>query len=642
MAANLCCFPSRTHYKKNFDVDLEITETPAKKMYPIKSLKATELPLRLVSIAAKRSELVTDENAQQIIQDGGYAIVSHVWGRISSAVVSFNGVNWRVPTSSQEKIDSILRHAQEAGHLWLWMDILCIDQGNETEKLSEMPKMGNYYKNARSTVVVVDCGTLVCEKAMWDCINYSGGLDKLKVIGEYGTVISHQFAQCSIAVGNLFSEMWFWRVWTYQECLLSNDFEVICSHGDTAKLTIDEWLDIAMKMHLLHSQSYPGSLELLHWKVSRDFSAISEIAHVRKSMRKAHEGDLSHGKQLLTTILTAVFSRDCFFTDDRLFGILGLLSYGENLVVEYGKIVESFQKLAKLAVTHGDASILAMKKADKTKGVERSDALQRNVWEIDWEKPEIGWGWLGILQGGAPTSEFSDLKRVSPSRKGIEDDSIGEIDNDGILSIDCIEIGTIRWISTGVRSTTDPEDVVELISQLHYQAGCSSEMIAEWLASLVPASRGKAAIPAAVPLVEFSLSLGDSRDWDLPKAIRALKDKFYDDGVHGDHGFWDLRNIADMVFQQYGNRVYGKHIGCAAVVKSPHGEDHIVVLDQRAPIDSRVFGYAIAERGTPIGGVMTLICEKYKDSDMWSVIARSTPIHMSADKLTKYSIVETK
>ncbi|KAL2802105.1 heterokaryon incompatibility protein-domain-containing protein [Aspergillus granulosus] len=93
-----------------------------------------------------------------------FDIVSYRWGKKanpwSCAQPSQNwdglpGVNWRV-TVRKAKLKEILRLMEEAEIDYLWTDCVCLDQENEAEKLVEVGRMYEYYKNADKCHIIIN------------------------------------------------------------------------------------------------------------------------------------------------------------------------------------------------------------------------------------------------------------------------------------------------------------------------------------------------------------------------------------------------------------------------------------------------------------------------------------------------------
>ncbi|KAH7903032.1 hypothetical protein BJ138DRAFT_1184602, partial [Hygrophoropsis aurantiaca] len=89
-----------------------------------------------------------------------YLVVSQVWGNIKEHLI-IPSVAWGVPISNRAKWHAILDYCKRKQICWLWMDILCIDQTQNSpaadqEKAKEIPKMAAYYRGATACLVIPD------------------------------------------------------------------------------------------------------------------------------------------------------------------------------------------------------------------------------------------------------------------------------------------------------------------------------------------------------------------------------------------------------------------------------------------------------------------------------------------------------
>lgn len=85
-----------------------------------------------------------------------FDIISYRWGEITPKYdCGIEGVNWRV-TISSGKLEDIKRLMIAAKVQYLWVDCVCINQDNETEKSIEIAQMYNYYQQAERCHILID------------------------------------------------------------------------------------------------------------------------------------------------------------------------------------------------------------------------------------------------------------------------------------------------------------------------------------------------------------------------------------------------------------------------------------------------------------------------------------------------------
>ncbi|KAJ1551372.1 hypothetical protein HK096_000507 [Nowakowskiella sp. JEL0078] len=592
-------------------------------------------PKRIWNVVLKRSELVTEEIKESIAHEG-YVVVSHVWGPWVRQI-DIEGVPWPVPLQKLEKFFALTKYAKDRGYKWMWMDVLCIDQSNSNEKLEELPKMSSFYSDALCAILVVDCCTLSAEEQLFALFpKWPITIAEIPVKGELGAGISHEFGKLQAAAAHLFADEWFWRVWTYQkafdysECVLPKRFECICAHGEKSKKSLDEWLTAGHLLQATHSISYPGALPIEnHWRTGREFTSISNLALIRQRL-------LEGSSLQLTPIIASLSTRESSLIDDRLFGILGLLAYGKYMKVEYGNTRLAWKQISCLAVEFEDFSILAFKEPPVST---HSSIIPGN------DKNEVeGWSWFGPLMNQIPVYEYSHLY---PLCSHINDQSsvsllresdvpfVPEIDmSTGRLKIECGIVGTISWVKEAAGLTvTDPADIMELISQFIFEGKVPKARVTAWLIDMLPTT-ATAAIEIAEYLVNYCISLGDSRSWNK-KIYDDIETEYRRDGTEGQHGMWDLRNMVEYTITHYSNQWRAESIGRAAIITGEDESIHLVVLDHEVETGARVYAYAEIDRAEGRKGLMTFICTK-SDTHSNSTIsyqqvsARATPIHSAA------------
>ncbi|KAJ3035351.1 hypothetical protein HDV00_004051 [Rhizophlyctis rosea] len=627
-------------------------ETPPPSRAPIERSKFTGLveplekddprllkfPHRIWDITHQKSVPVTPEILDHLRQDS-YVVVSHVWGSPTALYNrDYPGVHWQIPVRSTRKVDSVIAHAQKRGYKYLWMDVLCIKQDDDAEKEREVPRMGHYYSLAAGCIVMMECGTIAAEQYVWSQLpSWPLNPDSIAGFDPKGGA-SHQMRVLSSAIATHFEDEWFWRVWTYQECILPTwSAEVICDHGDCSEHTIDDWLEVAVVLQEIHSRSHPGHLPIARpWPGLRNFGFIYSLGKVRARGRGSGEGKA----MMLGPLVNAITGRECSRKDDRLFGILGLLAYGHWMTVEYGEPQKAWKEMATVAILAGDVSILAFKRCVDTGPSNQSSLpprLQVSIADVSTSTVD-GWRWLSAINGSGPTNEYDHLNLLDPnpyhidlspeSSPVVDNPKPPYVDSNGILHLNCLKIGTLEWVApTWGYTDDDPEDLVEVLWQLHHQAEIPTPTIEKWLTSMLEttATTALSAIPLILSILTSLPASLDTSEWTHgSQTCKLISRAFKDDSTHG---LWDIRNTIDKVLQQYGNRTRLGHIGRPAVIINAATKTrHIVVLDQPAPVRAEVWAYAVVERAGGRKGLMTLVCEG-GEGGVLGVRARSTPVH---------------
>jgi hypothetical protein len=157
---------------------------------------------------------VTLRQAQEEIC-GHYTALSYVWGDPDdTTTILVEGYSLRV-TKSLECAFRYLR--DEKRYLCVWADSVCINQKDEgeNEKSKQVQQMGRVYEIAHHTVIFLgECET-AAEAALSRCLSYYEKGTRMSLIGtdlEVFQVLKH-LLHCS----------WFYRMWIFQELVLSHD-----------------------------------------------------------------------------------------------------------------------------------------------------------------------------------------------------------------------------------------------------------------------------------------------------------------------------------------------------------------------------------------------------------------------------------
>ncbi|KAK6840136.1 hypothetical protein PG987_006002 [Apiospora arundinis] len=226
-----------------------------------------------------------------------FDIISYRWGTtIEPYTCGIPGVEWPI-VLAPAKLEEIKRLMVAADIAYLWADSVCINQSAPAEKAGEIAKMYEYYKSARRCHVLLDMDDVWDPQGIVDdlrflghVLSYIGGaalatearlgdnltrrlaawaddepwafeLDRgvVRSAGiEMGVV--NCYATCIHRVRSLFRNLYFSRVWTFQEMLLGKNI-TMWGINDTHISYIGEfevWMDLAI-------DAQDKAVKLLDW-----------------------------------------------------------------------------------------------------------------------------------------------------------------------------------------------------------------------------------------------------------------------------------------------------------------------------------------------------------------------------------------
>ena len=239
----------------------------------------SHLPLRL--LGHNNGELFVFEPSVHKVDH--FDIISYTWGSETSPYrCGIKGVDWDV-TIPPARLEYIKRLVISSGVQYLWVDCLCINQ-TEPEKSVEVAKMYEYYKSARRCHIMLDLlevwnpqdivdnlkfidhvlshmrGAALASEAreltekvtsrltMWankkwvfpieESIVRSAAID-MGVLNCYSTCIKH--------VKSLFDNLYFSRVWTFQEMILGKNITMWGINPESVSCIgqLHTWMDLA-------------------------------------------------------------------------------------------------------------------------------------------------------------------------------------------------------------------------------------------------------------------------------------------------------------------------------------------------------------------------------------------------------------
>ncbi len=292
-------------------------------------------PTRLVDTTSKK--VVFGRNAP-------YCIISHKRRYTYLCSGSTYGINWNIHVGWKEQVHDICNLASKSGFQYMWIDILCIDQNNEDEKFKEIQNMRQYYSRAELCFSVLDdtddglAGRLT--QAAFTC-----GWMKDRYNGADGNMMLTQFEedQCILAcreADKLARCIWFKRVWTLQEYILSDKllFWTKCDCRLIDRDTVIQLRHAGLFFDRISTQriGYIGSLS--------SFSSMRRLWN-------NHDG-----KICFSYLYSLARNRECEYPEDIVYGVMGMLRLRKGDVAYSKNPDTAIVNMAHAVMEYGDAS----------------------------------------------------------------------------------------------------------------------------------------------------------------------------------------------------------------------------------------------------------------------------------------------
>ena len=304
-----------------------------------------------------------------------YSALSYTWGApIFVKPLSCNGYQVLVT----ENLDLALRHLRQSDRsVNLWIDQLCINQGDLKEKESQVSLMGRVYKRSWNTVIWLgeeadNSGvTLDIMRDFNTIFQFDTGSSTLDPdsLAEHNLPISG--SQQWVDLSKLLARSWFLRTWVMQEAVLSGDVAVLCGHKFV------KWSDIGIFAYNMEKQDLVQYLEIegsIRKAEDPGYRRIRQIDRLRDSDMLAHTGFIATLEQ----------GRGSKATDvrDKVYGMLGMSHV--TIRPDYSKSVREVYTEASAASAMLDEEQLISLFCC----VDHPDSVENlPSWVVDWSRP---------------------------------------------------------------------------------------------------------------------------------------------------------------------------------------------------------------------------------------------------------------
>jgi len=289
--------------------------------------------------------------------DSGYDAVSYVWGStdentskytldlstIRNSIVEGEVSSDYEPSrngtiSIHKNLHTLLRELLRRKHdHFLWIDAICINQANQSEKGIQIPMMKYVYQSAKRLIIWLETEMELdpIEAAALPSIvqNLQQALDNGQKLDP---TIPRPFVLHSLPLpedriwgylGSIMRDPWWLRLWTLQEVVLAPSYDdpkinIMCGKITLNWSNVDEFAT-AIKKHELREWTIGGSVNNyvgLHAMIEppkQGYDAIEQIRACRKSLDAAIA---------IAPLMLSTRDRLSTLPSDHVFGIMGMLS----------------------------------------------------------------------------------------------------------------------------------------------------------------------------------------------------------------------------------------------------------------------------------------------------------------------------
>lgn len=237
--------------------------------------------------------------------------ISYVWGAGNDPTTDIIlAKEYRLPILPNLR-SVLLRLRKETQYRKLWVDALCINQSDPTEKAQQVPMMGEIYH--RSFAVLIWLGEEAEESPQ--ALDF---ITRITNLSHFDAAVKDK--SCTrqwYALAKLMNRSWFRRRWIVQELALARYAFVYCgdrkidwsSFADAATLFKERHQEISQLFWMSHEYAHDAAI----FGEVQALGALRLIDALNRLFRRSEDGTILDG---LATLETLVTSLSCFETKD--------------------------------------------------------------------------------------------------------------------------------------------------------------------------------------------------------------------------------------------------------------------------------------------------------------------------------------
>lgn len=295
-----------------------------------------------------------------------YVALSYAWeGQTPHHRISCGSSSYILVTDS---VLSMLRfwHAarEEDGVLPIWIDAVCINQSDTSEKSIQVQLMSRIYTQARQVWISLGDGNELLEQVVEHATPIRDLLCLLLYTIETRT--SFDLSQLPgpqwVGLGDLFMAPWFNRVWTMQEAILASDLRLRVGTKSCDFGIISQVAEVAIKLHFVdvlfpHGRAQEGEPKTMYFHAAFRLAMMIRYAKVWPDVVMRYDDP-----DVFWIWLRISRWKLCSDPRDRIFGLLGIVpaEIRRRLTVDYSlSFAQVSQQFARACIDiYGPGTIL--------------------------------------------------------------------------------------------------------------------------------------------------------------------------------------------------------------------------------------------------------------------------------------------
>jgi hypothetical protein len=486
--------------------------------YQYQSLREGEKEIRLIRLvtgypteSSGPVQCVLEPYSLNTCPSVPFVAVSYCWGTSAERrVIEIGGMMLNVPASAEEVLRVALQ--AEGSSSYIWIDAICIDQSNMSERNDQVALMGALYSRADRVLVwlghaspgirhallsihsvIQQCHDVTGDGAILDETLWGGsGAQKHYLYSDDGLP-----SDCDwLALEEFFASRWFKRMWPIQEVCLAKEAD--CHYGT---YTIS-WRDIALSARWMYHRKY--------WLASgKRFTGVDCAAEVRDTM-EAPMG--------LYALLQMCIYFDATDPRDKIYGLLGLIPdaspgapTGKHAIVpDYNSSLKDvYTAAARVAVAEGSLTVLGRAIWYRPAEVPPTYPMNLVIGDFPSWVPRFDWQWNAAQ--GSPAAIVAASKAGASG--GMRPQVADEILSQDVLRVRGMLVSEVMAVGPSFTPAliAKDEDLAmairtswDLVSDLHAST-TGDELLDRLLITLCSGTEGSQSIREGNPSLRASL-----------------------------------------------------------------------------------------------------------------------------------------
>jgi hypothetical protein len=322
-----------------------------------------------------------------------YHALSYVWGTNHNLVpISCNLQTLHVTPNLHAVL---LEYRHRNSHMPLWVDAVCINQADVSERTSQVRMMQEIYSSAECVVVWLgpadpsDAPALELLKtiyAPWATFRHNGRDLPLFT----GTTPQGQDAELGAKVPDAYFDAlaaflmrpWFSRIWIVQELLMARKVVIWCGDATLDQFPVLETAARLMQMWNCHTRLQIATTALADPEVQ----AKGRLKLVCAGRLEALKAVREQGNQGIIYLLLLTRCFDATDLRDKIFALVGLASDVDEAFVDYSKSCEEVLTQLSRVVLDGSVETDTGCALDIWSCITRDadEELDKPSWVVDW------------------------------------------------------------------------------------------------------------------------------------------------------------------------------------------------------------------------------------------------------------------